>query len=364
MGLSLLLAACSSGNSGSSAGSASSSASAGNPADSAPPSNSAKVDPASPLGQTLAYVASGQKPPNNPKIAFIDACTSNTYCQAGLQGARDASAKFGMTLKLYDSNFSSDTELKNAQDATQQGFDGYVFAPLTQAAGCSTLKLLLATGKPVVNDNSPMCGNADYTPGTTGFVAVQTAAYFQRHLEYAFKSCTSSCEALIVDAPITSDLYKLWESALRKVKVKYPKVKVVVDQPTDFLPAKTLQVTQDALQRHPNISLVISPWDDATRGAEQAIVAVGKKPGTDVRIYSMGATKDALVKVKAGTWNETTVFLPYEEGYYAFAQMARKLATGKDTPGYTDLSGAPSVVDGPGSIFITKDNADKFHPKY
>jgi len=38
--------------------------------------------------------------------------------------------------------------------------------------------------------------------------------------------------------------------------------------------------------------MVISPWDDATRGAEQAIIAAGKKPGTDVRIYSMGATKD------------------------------------------------------------------------
>lgn len=125
--------------------------------------------PSFPLGQTLAYIQSGQQPGNHPKVAFIDACTSNTYCQAGLRGAKDASAKFGLTMKLYDSNFSSDTELKNAQDATQQGFDGYVFAPLTQTAGCSTLRLLKSAGKPVVNDNSPMCGNADYTPGTAGF---------------------------------------------------------------------------------------------------------------------------------------------------------------------------------------------------
>ncbi len=333
------------------------------PASSVAPS-SGKVDPASPLGQTLTYIDSGKNPPNHPKVAFIEACTSNTYCQAGLQGAKDAATKFGMEMKLYDSNFSSDTELKNAQDAVQQGFAGYVFAPLTQAGGCSVLKQLKATGKPVVNDNSPMCGNADYTPGTTGFVAVQTAAYFQRHFEYAFKSCTSTCEALVVDAPITSDLYKLWESALAVAKTKYPNVKVVVDRPTDFVPAKTLQVTQDALQTHPNISMVVSPWDDATRGAEQAIVAAGKKPGTDIRIYSMGATKDGLAKVVAGTWTETTIFLPYEESYYAFAQLARKLATGKDTPGYTDLAGAPSVVDGPGDIYITKDNANKFHPKY
>jgi len=297
-------------------------------------------------------------------VAFIEACTSNTYCQAGVQGAKDAAAKFGMEMKLYDSNFSSSTELKNAQDAAQQGFDGYVFAPLTQAGGCSVLKMLQATGKPVVNVNSPMCGNPDYTPGTTGFVAVQTASYFQRHFEFAFKSCTGPCKALVVDAPVTSDLYRLWQSALSAAKKMYPNVRVVVDQPTDFLPAKTLQVTQDALQRHPDIALVVSPWDDATRGAEQAITAAGKKAGTDVRIYSMGATKAGLAKVKAGSWNETTIFLPYEETYYGFAQLARKLASGKDTPGYTDLAGAPTVLEGPGDIYITKDNADKFQPRY
>lgn len=322
------------------------------------------VDPKTPMGLTLAYIQSGKKPADKPSVGFIDACTSNTYCQAGLKGARDASAQFGLDLHLYDSNFSSDTELKNAQDAVQHGYDGYVLAPLTQASGCSVFKLLKATGKPVVNDNSPMCGNPDYTPGTVGFVAVQTAAYFQRHIEHAFATCTSACKALVIDQGVTSDLYKLWETALANAKAKYPTVDVVVDQPTDFVPEKTLQVTQDALQKHPDISMVVSYWDDATRGAEQAITAAGKKPGTDVRIYSMGATKDALAKIKAGSWNESTVLLPYEEGFYAFAQMARKLATGEDTPGYTDLAGAPSVVNGPGTIFITAENADKFSPKY
>jgi galactofuranose transport system substrate-binding protein len=355
-----LLAGCSSGS-----GTASSTASAGDAAAQASAAVAAgTVDPKSPMGQTLAYIQSGKRPTGNPKVAFIDACTSNTYCQAGLQGAKDASAKFGIDLTLYDSNFSSDTELKNVQDAVQKGYDGYVMAPLTQTTGCSNFKLLQATGKPVVNDNSPMCGNPDYTKGTSGFVAVQTAAYFQQHIENAFKSCTSSCKVLVVDQGVTSDLYKLWETALTAAKAKYPKVDVVVDQPTDFVPETTLQVTQDALQKHADISLVVSYWDDATRGAEQAIVAAGKTPGKDVRIYSMGATKDALAKIKAGTWNESTVLLPYEEGYYAFAQMARKLATGEDTPGYTDLSGAPSVASGPGSIFITAANADKFAPKY
>jgi ABC-type sugar transport system substrate-binding protein len=323
-----------------------------------------KIDANTPMGQTLDYIVNGKNPPGHPRVGFIEACTSNTYCQAGVAGARAAATQFGLDMKLYDSNFSSDTELKNTQDATQAGYQGYVLNPLASASGCAVFKLLRATGKPVENGNSPMCGNPEYTPGTTGFVAVQTTAYFQKHIEYAFATCTKKCDALVIDQGVESDLYKEWKDALKAAKAKYPLVNVVVDQPTDFVPEKTLQVTQDALQRHPSISMVVSYWDDATRGAEQAIRAAGKQPGKDVRIYSMGGTKDALAKVKAGTWNETTVLLPYEEGYYAFAQLARKLATGKDTPGYTDLAGAPSIINGPGSVFITADNADKFQPKY
>jgi ABC-type sugar transport system substrate-binding protein len=322
------------------------------------------VDPNSPMGQTLAFVQAGKKVTKPTNVAFITACTSNTYCQAGVQGATDAAARFGLTMKLYDSNFSSDIELKNAQDATQQGFDGYLFAPETDASGCSVFKLLHATGKPVATDNSPMCGNPGYTPGTVGLVASQTTEYFQQHIEHAFASCTTPCETLVVDQGVESDLYARWETALKNALPKYPNVKVVVDQPTDFDPATTLQVTQDALQKHPNISMVVSYWDDATRGAEQAIVAQGKVPGKDVRIYSMGATRDSLTKITAGTWNETTVLLPYEEAYYAMAQLARKLETGQDTPGYTDLAGAPAVVNGPGTVFITAANAAKFQPRY
>jgi ABC-type sugar transport system substrate-binding protein len=325
---------------------------------------SGKVNPTSPMGETLAYVKSGKNPANHPTVAFIDACTSNTYCQAGLQGAKAAAAKFGIDMTLYDSNFDTTTELQNVQDAVQKGYDGYVYAPLSEASGCSNLKLLQAPAKPIENDNSPMCGNANYTAGTNGFVAVQTTAYFQLHIENAFKSCTTTCQALVVDQSVSSDLYGMWETALKNAEAKYPKVDVVVDQPTNYLPATTLQVTQDALQKYPKISMVVSYWDDATRGAEQAIVAAGKTPGKDVRIYSMGATKAGLAKIKAGTWNESTVLLPYEETYYAFAQMARRLATGKSTPGYTNLADAPSIINGPGSIYITAANADKFAPKY
>ena len=89
----------------------------------------------------------------------------------------------------------------------------------------------------------------------------------------------------------------------------------------------------------------------------------GKKPGTDVRIYSIGGTKDGVEKVKAGTYNGTTVLLPYEESYYASVALIMALE-GKAVNAYVGEAEMPRVTGGPGTILINKENADKLQPNY
>lgn len=314
---------------------------------------------------TLDYLDAGLPDLGGAKIAYVTECAAaNSYCQARLKGAQETAAKEGAKLTVFDANFDPNTQLSQVQDAVQRGFDGYVFSPVASSTGCADLKLLQATGKPVATVNSPMCGNADYTQGTVGFVGMQTESFFQEHVENAFKSCDSPCQAVAVGGYVGSDLFTRWEDAIKAAAKKYPKVTVVSDQPGSFDPKTALSVVQDALAAHPEVSLVISSWDDMTRGVEQAITAAGKTPGKDVRIYSVGGTKDGVASVVSGRWNETSVLLPYEESAYGFVQLARKLKTGEDTPGFASLAQAPAVVDGPGSIFVTSANAAKFKPEY
>ncbi|WP_185278522.1 sugar ABC transporter substrate-binding protein [Leifsonia shinshuensis] len=317
------------------------------------------------MKDTLAYLDGGLPDLGGARIAYIAECAAaNAYCQSRLKGAEETAAKAGAKLTVFDANFDPNTQLSQVQDAVQRGFDGYVFSPVASATGCSDLKLLQASGKPVATINSPMCGNPDYTPGTVGFVGMQTESFFQEHAENAFKSCTSACEAVAVGGYVGSDLFTRWEDAIKAAAKKYPNVTVVSDQPGSFDPKAALAVVQDALAAHPKVSLVLSSWDDMTRGVEQAITAAGKTPGKDVRIYSVGGTKDGIARVKAGAWTETSVLLPYEESSYGVVQLARKLKTGKDTPGFAYLAEAPSVVKGPGSIFVTAKNASSFSPEY
>ena len=325
----------------------------------------AAAKPASPMATTLAYLRHGLPNLHGKTVAYLAECvTENTYCQARLRGAQQMARKSHVKLTVYDAGFSTSTQLSQVQDAIQKGFDGYVFSPVASATGCADFKLLEATKRPIATINSPMCGNPGYTPGTVGFVGMQTQQFFTEHVENAFKSCKGNCEAVAVGGYVGSDLFTRWENAIKAAQVKYPNVTVVSNQPGNFTASDAFTVVQDALTSHPNVSIVVSSWDDMTRGVASAITASGKIPGKDVRIYSVGGTSYGVQQVKKGAWNETSVLLPIEESAYGFVQLFRDMATGKATPGMTFLAQAPAVTKGPGSIFITRSNASKFHPEY
>ena len=315
--------------------------------------------------QVIAFDQSAKPtaPAKKYRIAYLTECISNPYCQARLAGMKAAAKKYGFEFKVFDANFNPAAQLKLVQDAVTQGFDGYVFAPAAAAPGCSMWKSTLKpTGKPVVSIDLPMCNSPDYTPGLAATVTFQRQAYFDAHVANAFASCSGPCEAVAVGGFTGSDLFGFWEKAIKNAKAKYPNVNVVSDQPGNFDPRVALKVVGDALRAHPNVKVVISSWDDMSRGAEQAIRAAGKKPGTDVAIYSIGASTDGVARVKSGAFTEVTILRPFEESYYGAVALVMALQ-GKPLNGYVSEAELPAVTK-LGTIFVTKANSASYHANY
>lgn len=317
------------------------------------------------MASTLAFIEEGLPDLEGASIAYITECaTENTFCQVRWQGAQDAAAAANAEITLFNAGFDANAQQGQVQDAVLRGFDGYVFSPVADASGCASFEVLVNSGAPVATINSPMCGDADFTEGSVGFVAMQTESFFLEHVNNAFASCEGQCEAIAVGGFVGSDLYTRWQNAIERAQEQFPNVTVVTEQPGSFDPATALGVVQDALQANPEAELVVSSWDDMTRGVEEAIRAAGLVPGEDVRIYSVGGTEYGTDRVIEGAWTSTSVLLPYEESFYGVVQLVQAIATGDVTTGFTYLAESPVVVEGPGSIFITMDNASAFDPEY
>ncbi len=310
------------------------------------------------------YDKSGDKPKKKYRIAYLTECVDNPYCLARLAGLKAAAAKYGFEYKIFDANFSPATQAKVVENAVTEGFDGYLFGPAAAQPGCGLYnRLLKPTGKPVVSIDIAMCGDPDYTAGLAATLTMQGPAHFNESIDTAFASCTGKCSVAAVGGFVGSDLFTYWENAIKTAAKKYPNVKVVVDEPANFDPRIALTKIQSALLAHPDISIIISSWDDMSRGVEQAVIAAGKIPGKDVKIFSGGATKVGVAKVKAGTWAQTTAYLPYQEAYYGSAALMMALE-GKPINAYIDEALLPEIVTTTGTIFITKANVDKYHPVY
>src|SRR4029077_11434218 len=282
------------------------------------------------------YDKSGDKPGKKYRIAYLTECVDNPYCLLRLAGVQEAAAKHGFEFKIFDANFSPATQAKVVENAVTEGFDGNLFGPAAAQPGCGLYnRLLKPTGKPVVSIDIAMCGDPDYTPGLAATLTMQGPAHFNEAIDTAFASCTGTCSVAAVGGFVGSDLFTYWENAIKEGAKKYPKVKVVMDEPANFDPRIALTKIQSALLAHPDISIIISSWDDMSRGVEQAVIAAGKTPGKDIKIFPGGAPKVGVAKVKAGTWAQTTAYLPYQEAYYGAVALMMALE-GKPINAYID----------------------------
>ena len=324
--------------------------------------NAAEMSPAAKA--VVDYDRSGHVPEKKYRIAYLTECVDNPYCLARLEGLKAAAKKYGFEYKIFDANFSPATQAKVVENAVTEGFDGYLYGPAAAKPGCGLYnRLLKPTGKPVVSIDIAMCGDPDYTPGLAATLTMQGPAHFDEFLENAFASCEGTCQVAAVGGFVGSDLFTYWENAIDKAAKKHPNVEVVVDEPANFDPRIALKKIQNALLAHPDIDIVVSSWDDMTRGVEQAVVAAGKVPGKDVKIFSGGGTKLGVSKVKSGRWTSTVAYLPYQESYYGAAALMMALE-GNPINAYIDEALLPEITETTGTIFITQENADKYKPNY
>ena len=82
-----------------------------------------------------------------------------------------------------------------------------------------------------------------------------------------------------------------------------PGLEIVAQQTANFARTDGQTVMASLLQAHPEITAVYAENDEMGIGAETAIAAAGKKPGTDIVIVSIDGTHDAVQLLVDGKYN-------------------------------------------------------------
>jgi ribose transport system substrate-binding protein len=312
---------------------------------------------------TVAATASGSRS-KTINIAVFAASSANTYWAAEVVGAQDAATKYGnVHLTVFDGQFTTTKQLNQMRDAlVSKKYDAWFVGPNDGGPLTGVIKQAIAGGVKVGCALVP-CGPDIRNTGVQikGQVVFDGVGFYpngQLLGQLVTQGCkgVNPCKVFWMPGLPTLPLEQARTAGLNSVLAKSPNIKIVSIQAGGYLAAPALTATQNVLQAHPDINVIVSSGDQMIAGAVRAAAAAGK---TGIKMYGNGCTFEAKQLILAGKQAGCMVYLPRTEGKTVVSFLIRAV-NGEKLSGLSidPLSQSPIGPLG------TKANIAKFKPEF
>jgi ABC-type sugar transport system substrate-binding protein len=118
---------------------------------------------------------------------------------------------------------------------------------------------------------------------------------------------------VLTGKPGQTDTVNRWGGAEAAFKDAHANITVLASEPADWSKDKALTVTQDLITRFPKFDAILAEDDGMALGALQALKAADVEK---VKIYGVGAYKEACDAIKRGDMEATALHPSYLVGVY------------------------------------------------
>ena len=294
------------------------------------------------------------------KLAYLSFAVANSYDAPMLAAAKAAASSGNATLTVFDANNSPQTQFSQFQNVISSGkYDGVIVQPIL-GTGLTAL-VTQAIGKAIKVVNIDQILGADYTtdaPQVAGLSANVTfipSKIGTQMGQLAIQACHSKnlnpCNVGYMYDIKASTLDVAIHKAFTEAIASDSTLKLVAEGEDDFTPAVGLKATQDMLQAHPDLSLLVAS-DQGLEGATQALSASGKTG--KLLMVGFGASVAGLSYVKDGSVFGDVAQAPASEGKLGVEALIAAVRTGKVTGGVDPVAQLPD-----GGV-VTSSNVSQF----
>ncbi len=316
------------------------------------------------VAATTVTSASGQKRTIN--VAVFLASSANTYWAASYLGAKDAARKFSnvnVKFTVFDGQFNTNKQVNQLRDAlVSKKYQAWYVGPNDGGPLTPTIRQAIKQGVKVGCSLVPCGPNIRSTkiqiPGQSIFAGLGFYPNGQLLGKLVEQGCRGidPCKVFWMPGLPTLPLEKARTDGLFSVIRKDKNIKVVSIQAGGYLAAPALTATQNVLQAHPDINVIVSSGDQMIAGAARAARAAGK---TGIKMYGNGCTFEAKKLIQQGVQTGCSVYLPRTEGRLVVTALINAVL-GK---GKTGVSIDPNRFSSIGNLG-TKANIGKFTPEF
>ena len=227
----------------------------------------------------------------------------NPFRIAETQSIKDEAEKLGVK-KLITTNAQStlSKQISDIQDMISQGAQVLIVAPLNSDGLEPALKAARDKNIPVITIDRKV--NAAPCEDYVTFLGSNFVEQGKRAADQLIEGTDGKAKVAILlgssGNAVTTDRTKGFKD---QVAAEAPDVEIVAEQTGDFARDKGQSVTEQLLQANPDITAIYAENDEMGLGAQAAIVAAGKTPGTDIQIYSIDGTRNAVEQITTGSYN-------------------------------------------------------------
>lgn len=245
-------------------------------------------------------------------------------------------------LIMMDAQGEVNTQLSQVENLVTQKVDALILNAMDAEGSGPAVDLAKSKGIPVVESNTLTKNDKyDVYVGSSDVDAGKIQGEFLKQL------LGGKGEIAILHGPMGQSPEIFRKQGLKESLLDTcPEIKVVAEQTANWKREEAMRITEDWLQKFPQIKAIAAQNDDMAMGALQAVEAKGRK---DVVVVGVDAIPDALQAVKDGRL-ACTVFQDSKGQGAGSLDAAIKLANGEKVDKQVLI---PFQL-------VTKENVDKF----
>ncbi|HOU22997.1 MAG: D-ribose-binding periplasmic protein precursor [Chloroflexi bacterium ADurb.Bin180] len=284
------------------------------------------------------------KPAKKYKIAVVLKNFTNPFWLTHQRWALKAGEDFGVEVTVLAPSNPDNVEeqIRIVEDLITKGVDGVVIAPANTTAIATAIQKLNAAKIPVIYDNTRGSGG-DYVCyiGADNILVGKTVA------EGAVQAIGEKGRILILEGFPGQQTADDRRKGMNDYLTKYPNIEVA-SQTAHWRRLEGMQVTENTLQRWPDLNAVIGASGEMVLGAVEAVKSANI-PNDKIVLGGVDVYPDIVKALKAGDIDFTISQAPQKQAYWSVAAMIKFLNGEK----------VPKEIRTPTAI-VTAANADEY----
>lgn len=285
----------------------------------------------------IAAPSSAAQPPatTKPKKTYQDLVVG--YAQIGAESdwrigntvsIKETADKLGVELKFADGQQKQENQIKAIRSFIAMKVDVIGLPPVVETGWGGVLREVKDAGIPLIFVDRRAAVPDDLYVTYLGSDFMEEGRNAARALAKIVDGKANIVELVgTVDSAPANDRYK----GFREILQAHPDMHIIASKSGDFTRAQGKEVMAEFLQKYGNqITAVYAHNDDMALGAIKAIEEYGLKPGEDIKIVSIDATRDAFRAMIDGKLNATIECNPLLGPQ--FYELALKVVNGESVP--------------------------------